>query len=1725
MATPSEPISVLNRRRRNIKGQLTKLSTNLEQNILNSDLDALFSHEEQVIKLSTKFEELKCEYYKIVPDSDIETINKTLEEIDDDISKIEVRLSTSIRKLKNVTDASSHTNPTESKSYSAPKLPDIPLPIFSGKIEEYASFKVQFKNLIDQNQLLSDIDKLYYLRGALRDEAKGIQTLDDSYKSLFEALDKRYDNKRLVIDTHIKAILSFEPIKHESEKELRNLADCIKRNLRALSVLKLERDDLSSAILLNVLLNKLDKDTRKFYEASLTNNEIPDFDDFVLFLERRAQILSTITRGSKPNFSDKSKTFLVKSKALSKSCQLCQMQHPIYQCSKFKDMKLEERYDFCKQNKICMKCLSHPYEKNACQSKGACKICQRANHHTLLHKFSTSNKPSNYNSILPDITSPTQYESQSSLPNQQNTDLVISDSQHSFFSQSEEKCVLINTALVSVRNYEGKFITLRAVLDSASESSFLTFDAANLLGLKRGKTNIPVCGLGDATLSVSKYVSAVISNANCDYQRQINLLIVPRIADAMPSTNLNVSNLSIPKGITLADPKFFLAQKVDLLLGAELFFDFLRQGKIKLSENLYLQESCFGYLVSGTFKRDSSSLHNHCFLSTNLESLNKTLTSFWEIENPFEEENFHDSDELKYCNEHFEKTHFRKPDGRYVVELPLKQGMSEDMLGSSKQMASKRLDKLWNRLHTDSTMKALYSEFLQEYEALGHMTQIKEEDNFEEGYYLPHHGVLKPSSTTTKLRVVFDASAKTTSGFSLNDLLSKGGVIQDDLFSILIRFRKHKYAFTADVKQMFRQIEVAPSQVKLQKILWKDDKHAHTKTFQLNTVTYGTACAPFLATRALKQIALDEGKDFPMAAEVLLRDFYMDDCLSGSSDPQEFQTLKFQLSQLIQKGGMTLHKWQSNLGDTRDSIFPFDRNSDDITVKTLGLEWNSSHDVFAYTVSFNTTSTITKREILSQISRIFDPLGLLGPVITKAKVFMQQLWLHKLNWDQPLPTELAALWKNFVQTLPHIQHIKVPRCVLPTSSTSIRLLGFADASSKAYGCCIYINSATDTNNRSNRLLCSKSRVAPLKNPMTIPRAELSACLLLSKLVQKVLQAFKHEFDCVRLFSDSTIALAWINTAPHLLKTFTSNRVAQIQQLTSEFQWFHISSSSNPADSISRGLDAPALSSNVLWWNGPELASCAEPAPPDPADQQFLEELKVAPEMALITHSVSFLDCFIDRSNNYLKLIRIIAYVYRFIHNCKNHKSNQCKNGPLTREELDNAELVLVKKVQMEYFPSEFAALKKGNSIPVKSKLRFLNPYLDKNEVLRVGGRLDNSDLTFDHKHPMILPSSSKLVKLIFQYYHNRDFHVGPQALLNTIRQKFWPLGGRNTAREIVHKCVTCYKIKPINATQLMGNLPKERVVCNPTFSHVGIDLCGPFHIKYKNQRKGILNKVYVAIFVCMSTKSIHLEFLSDLTSQALIATLKRFFARRGKAAKIFTDNGTNFTGASAELKRLYKMLAKDDEISHFFAFEGIDWCFIPPRTPNHGGLWEAGVKSFKFHFKRVVGNAKLTLEEFNTVMIQIEGILNSRPLTPLSIDTDTFQVLTPGHFLIGRPINSLPEPNLIDTNENLLNRWERLQKMVQTIWKFWKNSYLSHLQQRGKWLFKKQNVKNGMMVILKDSNSPVGKWPLARIINVIPGSDNNVRVVDLKTPTGQFRRAVSKICILPIIDNEETLKN
>nr|XP_033204841.1 uncharacterized protein LOC117165607 [Bombus vancouverensis nearcticus] len=597
-------------------------------------------------------------------------------------------------------------------------------------------------------------------------------------------------------------------------------------------------------------------------------------------------------------------------------------------------------------------------------------------------------------------------------------------------------------------------------------------------------------------------------------------------------------------------------------------------------------------------------------------------------------------------------------------------------------MAMKRLISLCRRFQRDKRFEADYRAVIQEYVELGHMTKITTDNCTDDGYFLPHHGVIKESSQTTRLRVVFDGSAPTTTGVSLNDVLHTGPKLQDDLFFILLRFRSHQYVITGDVEKMYRQFLVRPEDRKFQQILWRNSD-GEVDSYQLNTVTFGLSAAPDLAIRCLKQLADDGGHRYPRAATVLQRDFYVDDVLTGVDRKVEARSLRTELTELLKLAGLNIRKWASN-----------DRSGNE---------------------------------------------------------------LH----------------------------------------------GFCDASERAYGACVYLRIITPDGHVWTRLLTAKSKVAPLKSH-TIPRLELSGALLLASLATTVLQALPSNISRTVYWTDSTIILHWINTSPHTLKTFVANRVTEIQQKTHTSDWRHIPAADNPADLISRGQSPEDFLRPTIWQHGPEWLQQPERYWPtwNPVPLTEISEQKKATCLAVNPADHSLL----ERFSSWPKLIRTTT-------RCLRWRQKQDRGRPLTTHDLTNAHNKLINLLQLCYSSDEIRTLRTDRNSAVKGKLQRLNPFLDKDGMLRVGGRLSHSSMPF--------------------------------------------------------------------------------------------------------------------------IKAVHIELVGDLTSEAFIAALRRFIARRGFCVTIYSDNGTNFVGANNELRELRNLLQSDDHKYHLIHYNR-GWGYMGGRRREDG---------------------------------------------------------------------------------------------------------------------------------------------------------------------------------------------
>ena len=1289
---------------------------------------------------------------------------------------------------------------------------------------------------------------------------------------------------------------------------------------------------------------------------------------------------------------------------------------------------------------------------------------------------------------------------------------------HTHLNDSVGEEIILATALVMVRNAFGEYQIGRALLDSCSQANFITEHFSQILCLPRKKHNQEIHSIGHTSSQIKHSTSTTIKSRFNNFELSLPFCITSHIA-YHPDKELDVSTWKIPSNIQLADENFYKSHRIDLLLGTETFFDIISIGQIRLASNLpILQKTLFGWVVSGRYEKRCSSSNSSTFIMTTESSLDENLQRLWKLEDLSETVSVRTS-EQENCELLFIDTVKRDTAGRIVVRLPFKGNPNE--LGSSYQIALRRFLSQERRLLRSNELQSQYVEFLDEYEKLGHMTLVKQADLNKPHYFIPHHCVLRPSSTSTKLRVVFDASCETTSGVSLNNLLMVGPTIQPELFILLIRFRLFKFALTADIKKMYRQVLVDHKDRCFQYILWRKSPNEEIRTYALNTVTYGTASAPYLAVRSLNYLADEYADIFPTGSMTIKSLFYVDDMLCGANTVQHLLKIKHEVTEILRKGGFELDKWHSNhpefIHDTTKHI-NIDEGS---TTSALGIKWIQNLDelVFSFELKPNNSKT-SKRVILSIASSLFDPMGLIAPIIIRAKILLQELWLLKLSWDESVPQNLHSTWQTILQDLSLLQKISIPRyCLKFSSPQKLQIHGFCDSSIRAYGACLYTRVEDDMGNVHVQLLTAKSRVAPIKKK-SLPKLELCGALLLAELYAKVRCLFTNFDHMVFLWTDSQIVLHWLKCHSATLSAFVGNRVSKAQDLTINAEWRHVPTKENPADLISRGCSvAELLVSN--WFDGPSFLKNTSNNWPQLKTLSFdtEEDMRERRKSAFVLSTENnYLLQALSKYSSHMQSIRIVAWMQRF-GKLASKFTNSRLFGTLSADEIHNAFYCIIWNLQQVYFSEEIASLKKSQFI--KSHIKHLNPFLESTngfELLKVGGRLELTNLDNSRKHPILLPNKSSFVMNYVRHLHLSNYHAGPKSLVSLMRLEYWVINAREIARKIVRSCIHCVRYKPKLLQQVMGNLPPERITPSRPFLKCGVDFCGPVNT-YLRIRGKPPQKTYIAIFVCFTTKAVHIEVVSSLTSDSFLAALKRFISRRGLPSDIFCDNATNFVGACNQLKELKEFLFKSENqhsIVKYCSNNFINFHFIPPRAPHFGGIWEAAVKSAKGLLNRSFINARLTFEELETALTGIEAILNSRPLTQSSTDPSDLEPLTPAHFLVGTSLKALPE-RIIEANKiNIVEKWKRVSAINQQFWQRWQHEYINELQTRSKWYHSSENVKVNAMVIVHEDNVPPQHWTVGRIVSVVPGMDNHIRVVDVRTSRGIIRRPIGKIALLPI---------
>lgn len=1611
------------------------------------------------------------------------------------------------------------------------KVPPCDTEVFHGGYEEWPSFRDMFTAVYGEHPKLSPVQKLYHLRLKVRGQAaiivKKYKLCGENFSLAWEALKARYENKRILVDNQLKILLSLKSIASESSEALQEIQTTINDCLAFLKAQNVSISDWDP-ILVYLCSTKLPHETLSLWEQSLkSHKDLPTWKDMDCFLSNRYEVVERLNniQGIKAKTHRKHdqevNTFTTGSTSQF-ACKLCNANHSLRSCPQFLDLDATSRFEFVNKNKICLNCLSYTHFRKDCTSKFVCSQCKR-NHHSLLHMSSRKSPPRDNTQVNVNFTNPEE------IPTISRQDNTLSENLTSTFFTSGKSSstpnTLLPTAIVQISHNSDNFHT-RAFLDQGSEKTFISKDLQQRLRLPTERRSFEISGMGGNIVATSNYLCHLtLYSEKHDRHLRIKAIVVPKITRLLPNFLIPKESFDLRdlEPMNLADPQFYRPRQVELLIGSDILPEILMDGVKKFGNSLMAQSTIFGWVLSGPVPCEKVGSFSIAVSEENEDPIATQLRKFWEQEELSSNQQLSKDD--NFCESLFKNTTTRNPEGRYIVRLPFKSEFPKDLtLGLSRTTALVQYLHMEQSLRRKSIIADTYNKVLEEYLLLNHMKPTSSQEFLHKGsctsYYLPHHSVLKPESTSTKVRVVFNASKRTSSGYSLNDVLHIGPTLQSDLMMILLNWRFYKFVFSGDIEKMYRQILVHPDDCDFQRILHRTDPTSPVKDFCLNTLTFGVNCSPYLAIRTLLKLAQDSSTTHSRASYIIQNETYVDDILSGGHEINSAIKSLAELNSLLESAGFPLRKITSNCSQILKSVpkeylldSEFLKFPESSSTKTLGIQWNAISDTFSYRVSPLTPAEhITKRQLLSTMSKLFDPAGWISPIIVQAKLLLQQLWLEGTKWDECVKPNALSKWNSFVMTLPQITQINIPRWLNFSPHSFTQIHGFCDASEKAFCAVIYLR-IQDGNSVITHLLTSKTKVAPI-NPVSLPRLELCGAVLLSALVKKVVSSLSSiKFD-IHLWCDSSIVLGWLEKPPCTWKTYVANRTAQIIRNVDNSPWRHVSSSDNPADLGSRGCSPRDLVNNPLWWHGPIWLQ--NPPQDWPKSFETVGDVPEKRKIKIFHTSVEDFD-ILNRFSNWAKAIRVISYIYRFYEKAANKMDSNTNyaSKSISHYEFRSTKYKLISLAQQNYYFTEFCSLKSTRKISKKSSLYSLNPFIDNKNIMRADGRIVHSDLTYNERYPIILPVKSRYFQLFLEYTHTLLMHAEQNLMIRAIRQEFYVSRLKSAIKKCIQKCKICTIYKQKMQSQIMAALPTDRCSYTLPFTVTGVDFAGPFSTKTSELRNAPYLKSYVCVFVCFSSKAIHLELCSDLTTGSFRAAFTRFVGRRGLPQKLFSDNGTNFVGADRAISNEFREFIKSvpHDISTKYLSHGFQWSFIPANAPHMGGLWEAGVKSFKSIFRKVAQTQKYTFEQFTTLLTRIEAVLNSRPLSPMTENPQELTALTPGHFLRGAPLVALPEKS--SDGLKLIDRWDKLKMIQHNFARRWKDEYIKEMHRRYKWKSPKENIKLGQLVVIKDDSLPPCEWRLGRIIKTHPGPDGRTRVADIKTQLGTVTRAISKICVLP----------
>ena len=1693
------------------------------------------------------------------------------------------------------------------------KLPEVAIKPFYGNLEDWSTFWDLYSSAIHDREDVAPIDKFSYLRGLLRGDAekaiRGFKTTAANYDAAIKTLKERFGDDEATRNMLIERLIAIKPVDNSKLESLQQLGDQIGSILRSLQGLQMSTESHAN-VLIPVLCSKLTEDLLKDWfqkEHNKKEGEKTTLAMFSSFLEEQINIRrkarmqrqgNVNAKSSPPNdgpFRGQKKgrngrdhkhdsgsrnserepsAYGLQATAEEKlRCIFCEQSHPSHSCKKAESMEMSLKRRLVRKNQVCWNCLRTGHVSKTCGTRIRCKVCKRK-HNTLLHYYKK-----------PDSESDDEETEKKKQEDETNNACLG--------TRTLSKEVILMTVTAEIHTEQGDKVPVRCLFDNGSEKSFMSEGIASKVGCKLSEdTNISIVGIGGNLAAKSSMVGQIrLGPCGKKPVEDLRVLILEKVCAPIRK---------IPKGPWLSELKRFGIspadeiqqhegedKSIDLLIGSDYYWRLVSNKTRQLDGGLMAVKTKLGWTLNGPVRRttQTTSLVNSIFVKARNDddALDCVLRSFWELEAiGVKDRELHDSELLldKQEKERFAASIKQREDQHYEVQLPKS---SDQLPEPSKNRAKARLQQLINKLEKTPKELERYNEEVQNLLKNEFAEKVPDNSNGHSKFYIPHRAVIRETSETTKVRIVFDGSAKDSRGISLNQCLAAGPNLNPDIMQLLLRYRTHQVVLVGDIEKAFLQIWIHEEDRDLCRFFWFDDPFSEARKVQeyrMTRVLFGLNCSPYLLAATLKYHIQKFLLEYPDTVKSLSTDMYVDDWITGGQTVEDALAKYNEATEILAKGGFTLRKWKTNSSELYEKIYDQRMPDDEAqslgesAPKVLGMKWCMKRDTLVYNfedfvANAKTDKKLTKRAMLSINSRIYDPVGLISPVTVEAKLMFQQMWTTGTDWDDEVPDDIQQRWKLWLHNLEEAREIEIPRYVGMVNEAQLHV--FTDSSVSAFAAAIYLRYNAQGSIKT-MLVASRTRVAPLK-AATIHRLELMGMILGVRLCSHVRESYTQIRDTdVYFWSDSQVCLHWIRGDPRRWKPFVANRVQEIQEKTpvGTTRWRYCRTKDNPADLPSRSASPEILKTETMWFHGPTWLSMDEGSWPSAStivdrkkvtdeqrkkllinnafpcaetedssldlEKEVRDELEVEEQHSLVTTSTPH---WMDyrKGRTFMQVIRITAWIMRYIRNLRDKVAPGPKRNrvPLDLQEVQSAETYWWTVVQKEQYPREVSALIEGKRLK-RSEIISLDPYVETDGLIRIKGRLQESELPEQQIHPIIVNENHWLVPLYIDYCHQRLGHVGVNETLLSVREKCWIVRGRQVVKKYLRRCVVCKRLQGKAFNQEVAPLPKDRVVMGHPFDVIGIDFFGPIYLKsscvsYPNTSRQNPNpgthKSYGLIITCAKTRAVHLELLTSMETSVFLQGFQRFVSRRGTPSLVYSDNAKTFKRTCNILECDNLSLLTSESVQDYSTSNNIQWKFIAERAPWWGGMWERLIRNIKTILKKKLLKSCLTYEEMVTLLVEVEGIINSRPLTYTYEDSNEPYPISPSHLLIGKKITSLPKGvtdlDAFTKELEVTKRMKYKAKIAQEFWRTWKGDYLADLRKTNAKFKPTRPPEVGDVCVISDDNLKRCVWPLGVITETHVGRDGKIRSVQLRSRGKLLTRPIQRL--VPLLrDIELTLQ-